>query len=515
MTYPFGTWSLNGDLYARGLGQMLRSTRLYDPDYALSRDPETYERLRRDPVISFAIRLRKLLSSGTDWFLEPASPKEQDRQVLQIMERLLKHVEHFTTARFNLAEAIIAGSRWGEIEGDERTVEMPNLPTMKWWVPQRIRDIDKRRLKQVTSKQTQVMRQVYYRDGDGKLIEATVPFLSKEWTWQIWRPLNQQWEDVDRDEFVRHVSDDREDTLGFGGGLASEIYTYWYAKEVVLQHGLQYLERWAQGLVIAMVDSLRDGQASRPTATERMNEWLTVLKKMRTEHSLVLDAKDKLDIKDAPAGGWSAAMQALEYLDGSIRVCVLGSSLPTEKNVKGGSYAMADVQQGVSDLMGRFDRASLEDSIRRDVLGWCWRRNAKNFMKLGLHTCSLPYFRIREDRREDHEVRANVLLKCRQAGMEIRRDEAYAQTGFSPPAKGDEILPTLAEAESSRQAGQPKMKPGDAAGAGVPLNRPDEITASNPGRPFEKKGEANRPREQGADALGRGFSASEPERYEG
>lgn len=508
MTLPFGTWTLNGDLYARGLGQMLRTTRLYDPDYALSRDPETYERLRRDPVVSFAIRLRKLLASGTDWYLEAASTKAEDRKILKIFEELLKRLEHFTLARFNLAEAIIAGSRWGHIEGEEMELQIGDLPPMKWWVPVRIRDIDKRRLRQQTAKVTTTTRKVLYRGANGELVEQELPFVTKEWSWQIYRPLNQQWEDIDREEYIRHVSDDREDTLGFGGGLASEIYTYWYAKEVVLQYGLQFLERWAQGLVVAHVDTFRDGQASNPTSTQRMTDWLNVMKKMRSEHVLIADAKDRLDVKDAPTGGWMAAMQALEYLDGSIRVCVLGASLPTSKDAKGGSYAMAEVQQGVSDLLGRFDRTGEDETIRRDLLGWIWRKNRRNFMELSLDHCTVPYFRIREDRREDHEIRANVLLKCRQAGMEIRRDEAYAQTGFSPPAKGDEILPSLAQSESDRQEGRPK-RPGDASGAGVAFKKPgDDVKEANPGRPFEKKGNAGLDREKGADAKAAGFEAA-------
>jgi hypothetical protein len=505
---PFGSYSLNGRLYARGLGQMLRAIELYDTaDRALSNDPAAYERLRTDAVVAFAIRLRKLLSSGTDWFLEPASTHENDRRVLQICEHLLKHIESFGVARFNLAEAIIAGSRWAEIDGEEITTEIAGVPTMTWWVPRNLRDVDKRRMRQHGVPGQITTRKVQFRDGGGQLTEQDVPFQTKEWRWQIWRPLNQIWEDIDRDEFIRHVNDDREDTLGYGGGLASEIYTYWYAKEVVLQLGLQFIERWAQGIVIAHVDSLRDGLASNPTSAQKMSEWLKALRTMRTEHSLVADAKDRLDVIDAPSGGWAAAMQALDYLDGSIRVCILGASLPTTKDAKGGSYAMAEIQQGVSDLLGRFDRSGQEQSLRRDLLGWCWRKNYQNFRQLGLSQCNLPYFRIREDRREDHEIRANVLLKCRQAGMEIRRDEAYAQTGFSPPARGDEILPSLKQSESDRQEGIPKGKPGAASGAGVPMNTPDQIQGANPGRPFEKKGNHGLDREQGADAKAKGFSS--------
>lgn len=502
---PFGFFSINQDLYARGLGQVLRASRLYDQDAALAKDPAVYERLRLDPVVSFAIRLRKLLASGTDWYLEAASTRPEDRKLLTIMEALLQQVEQFTMARFNLAEAIIAGSRWAMIEGEERELEIPGLPRMKWWVPTKLRDVDKRRLRQNSISPPVKTREIQYRDSQGNTTDVEVPFQAKEWVWEIYRPVNQQWEEIDRDEYVRHVNDDREDTLGYGGGLASELYTYWYAKEVALQFGLQYLERWAMGMIVAHVNNLRDGQASAPASAQRMTDWLNTLKTTRTQHVLIADALDRLEVIDAPTGGWTACMQALEYLDGSMRVCILGASLPTTKDAKGGSYAMAEVQQGVSDLLARFDRTALDETLRRDLLGWCWRKNYATMCSLGLQKCNLPHLRIREDRREDHEVRANVMLKCRQAGMAIREDEAYSQTGWSPPAKDDlgnyldPVLPTLGESESQRQAGQAKPAVSGKADA---MKAAEKV---NPVRPGEEPGEPGKPREAAADRLGGAF----------
>lgn len=447
----------HGDHYGRTLGSMLRSYRLWDPDYALSRDPQVYDRMRRDPVIGFALRLRKLMAAGRDWYIEAAGSDDKAKLMAQVMEDLLKQIEYFDAARFNLGEAIVAGSRWAKIEGETRTLAIAGQKPREWRVCVRLRDIDKRRFRQFPVDLPSVKRTVRVPTSSGEPTFQVLTEQRRVWVWQIWRPLQQVWETIDRDSYVRHVNDDREDTLGYGGGLASELYTYWFAKEVALQHGLQFLERWAQGVILAKVETLRDGQASSPTSTERMQKWLTVLETMRSRHALVMDAKDSIEIKDAPTGGLDSCMTMIRYLDGSMRVAILGASLPTQSEVEGGSYALADVQAAVSQTLARFDAAGKEETIRRDVLGWLKRENHAIFVELGLEHQPLPFFKIREDRKDNHESRANVLLKAQQAGMDVREDEAYAQLGFTPPGILDKVL----DAQSNESM--------DAAAAGHPL----------------------------------------------
>lgn len=499
----------NADFYNQQIGHQLRRYFLTDPDSALALDPQVYERMRKDAVIAFCLRLRKLMSAGTDWYLEAASPREEDRKLLKVMEDLLKHLENFSAARFNLSEAIIAGSRWAKMEGEYRTIDIHNFGRMRWWVCTNLRDMDKRRFRQFKVEKGVTTREVDIRNPDGTLTKASQQIQDIEWVWQIKRPaqIDKPYEDIMRDEYVRHVYDDREDNLGYGGGLASELYTYWYAKEVALQQGLQYLERWAQGILLAKVDTLRDGQASSPTSAARMTEWVNVLEKLRSRHVIVYDSKDEVDVKDAPTGGWQAALDCIDYLDGALKVCILGATLPTSSHASGGSYAMAEVQQATTEMISRFDREGLQESLRRDLLGRLWSMNYENLCKLGLEKAILPYLRIREDRKDDHQIRADVLLKVRQAGMDIRRDEAYSQTGFTPPAIGDEILKPLNETESEKQAGIPK------SGGGWPddiHNQQKEtidkmLDERNALRPTNKKGPEKSLDQKAIDSQTRGF----------
>jgi hypothetical protein len=512
------------DFYARGLSYPLTSYRLYDYDYALSRDPEVYERLRRDAVVAFALRYRKLLAAGRDWHLEPSNATDKDRLLVKIFNHLLGEMDYFDMARFNLAEAVIAGSRWAKIQSEQREIVIDGVAPTKWHVCTRLRDVDKRRFRQYAIDLEDTTEKVQWGpkhpSADVKTVD--IPIRNRKWIWQIYRPLQRIWQEIDRDEYVRHVYDDREDTLGYGGGLASELYTYWYAKEVALQHGLQYLERWSQGIIIAKVASLRsDGKASFPTSAQRMQDWLTALEKMRSRHILIADAEDDMDVKDAPTGGWQAALEAIRYLDGAMRVAILGSTLPTSMDVEGGSYALAEVQQDTTEALARFDMIALEETLRRDLLGWLRKKNFNALKQVGLDKCTLPYIRILESRRDDPGAMADVILKCRQAGMLIKYEEAYSKVMLTPPAKGDRVLPPLGVTESERQGGGGPNTPGGGGQAGdlgeqgrVQQDEDSaEQNARNPLRPMNEKGPNKGLREKAIDHATSAFSLAEDRAY--
>lgn len=427
MALPFIRRSASADLYSRGLGHALRSYRLYDSaDFALHQDPDAYGKLRRDAVVSFALRYRKLLAAGSDWEVQPASARVEDKEVAAIFEGMLRQVNNFPTTLFNLSEAIIAGSRWAGISGSKKLLRLGNQPPMSWWVADSLKDIDKRRFRRMPDDEDSL-------NDDGL-------YANRRWKWQLFKPLQNGWIDIQRYHFIRHVFDDNEEALGFGSGLASEIYAYWYAKAKCLQEGLQFIERWAQGILKASVDSLRDGQASTLAATRAQN-WLNELEKMRGRHVLVHDKNDELDVLEAPDSGWEAAKDALAYLDGAIRVLILGASLPTEAEVDGGSFAMAKVQASSTQAIVAHDRALLEETITRDLIRGClWRVNLPILQFLGLGEASPPYFKIRDADKSNPTVNADVMLKAQQLGLRIKLNEAYAKLGLEVPGAADECV---------------------------------------------------------------------------
>ena len=150
MTIPFSNWSHQSDLYARGLGHALRSYRLPDFDQAIANDPSFYEKLRRDPVVAFCLRYRKLLAAGEDWSIEPASPRPEDKELAAVIEGMLRNVKSLPNALFNLAEAVVAGSRWAGIEGSKKTLRLGSNPNAyEWWVITNLVDSDKRNFRRM------------------------------------------------------------------------------------------------------------------------------------------------------------------------------------------------------------------------------------------------------------------------------------------------------------------------------------------------------------------------------
>lgn len=413
----------NGDLYAHALGAAIRGLRIYDPDYALLQDPDSYAKIRRDAKIAFAIEQRKHLVAGKDWFLEPASTSPVDRKCAAVLEYLLKKIKRFAASRFNLAEAVIAGSSWAQILGETRVLKAQGdvLPR-RWFLVTGIHDVSKLRMRQAR--------------------DPASTHEDPRWRWEIYRPLASRWEAIVREHWVHHVYDEAEETLAYGRGLMEAIYHYWYAKSTALAYGVQYLDRWANGMITAAIDSLRQGALSTDLpASARAQAWRDELDKMRRGHVLVHDQKDEVKIHDAPRGGWDATLAAINYFDDAITQLILGSILPTGGGGDTGSFARAKVEQDSTDALLAFDKALLEETMTRDVVDLLYRVNRPCLVEIGCVDAECPSFRIREDKHVDPEKRAGVILQARQAGLQIRQDEAYAQLGFTPPAAGDAVLP--------------------------------------------------------------------------
>jgi hypothetical protein len=436
-------------MYARGLGAVLRSYRLYDLDYALQNDPEAYERMRRDPIVDFSLHYRKLLAAGDSWYLEVKPLDAKGRMLVKIFETLLKETERFPSVRYNLAEAAVKGSSWAKIWPETRILDMGHgIGRLPWTVAARVQDVDKRRLRQFPIDLPDVSREVIVEGQQAASMNAnalttTSMVLSdrqREWVWQIFRPLQQRWEQIDRNAFIRHVYQDREDSLGYGSGLAGTLYTFWWAKEQVLAHGLQFVERWAQGLVKVGISSLRDGLASTPSAATRQLNWLNTFETIRTRHILVHDKDDDMEVVPPPTDGWTVITEALAYLDGAIRVAILGASLPTEQEVEGGSFAMAKVQQSSTDAVVRFDRALLEETLTRDLIGYLWDANWALLTRLGLSDRAPPSIRLRDHQHYDPKERIETALRMLDAGCDLKREELYSMTGFTPPAPEDDVV---------------------------------------------------------------------------
>lgn len=431
--------SPSADIYARAHAALYQPhLRVWDPSFALANEPLVFERLQRDAIIAHVMHLRKTSVSNRKWTVKPKGESEKDKLAAKVIEDLIKEIFRFKAAMYNLSDAIFRGTTHGYIEGERRGISVAGLSRSTWWVPRKIKDVDKRRFRIINASETE-------RRPDGTL-PLKRQFLSLR---------TRLWEEVPAPAaWIRHAYQDNEASLGYGHGLVEALYYYSYMKTTILDQGLQGLERWAQGLVRVGVDGVREASTGRPN-DEIVNEWMTTLEKVRSQHVLVHDSKDEFSVEQGPGQGWQIVQSMIQYTDNAIRQLVLGGTLPTgggsgnSGSSSLGAGGVARVQEDTRHELVSYDRELLSDSITRDLIGLLWRLNKSNLFSLGLTDEYKPTFTLSQDPKSNPEASARVATVLLSAGLDLRKDEVYDRTGFTPPRKGDDII----EGRDPNQAG--------------------------------------------------------------
>lgn len=418
---------------------------VYDQDYGLANDVNIYKVLRRDPETAHVMSFRRRLVAGSRWRVVPASDDDKsgaERRAAAIMERLIGKSKGFQKSLQQLANAVFTGSAWAIVEGRFVTLAIAGGPPRRWWVPTRLKSVDKRRFRQVVNPDTGAPEWEFYSIARHR-----------------YEPLGRR-----RRWFVRVVFDDDEESLGHGRGLVEAIYHWQYAKAKVLAEGLSGVEAWAQGIVKAKVNGLRKGKADGGTNQQVVEEWLRVLEIMRSRHKLVHDAEDELDVLPGPGQGHEMVKDFLAYLRDGIQVCVLGSNLPT-RATGGGSYALAEVQENSTDALIGGDQVVLGDAVSDDLVPLLWTMNAQPLREEGVYHADLPRFVISSRLRRDPTAAAAMIGSLTNAGVRgVREDEAFDIMGLTPAGPYDRELRVVTPAGAGVQepgAPAPEEEPED------------------------------------------------------
>lgn len=422
-----GPANLAADLYTQALSAAYRrGVRVYDPDYAASHDPEAYEKLRRDPVVAKAMQIRRHAVAGQRWFMRPASDLEDDVIAAKVVGQLVAEVSRFSAGRFNLAEAVFNGQTFAKIDGHRALRQYGDGVTRKWFVPTRLRDIHKWRLRQVRD----------MRD------EADIRESGIRTTWEMFNVSTQSWETItaaQRRMLVVHTYEDKEDTLGYGRGLIEALYHFYWLKTSTLREVMQGIERWGQGWIVAGVDGLREGSTTKTNA-DVTSAWLDALEKSRGRHAFVHDNEDTINIHETSGSGNDIGMGMLRYLDEAMVGLVLGAVLPSGSSNKQGSFARAKIEDQTSEALMQYDRELLGETLTRDLVGMIWRLNRANLVSLGLGNARMPKLMIQSQTKADPIKTTEATLKALAVGLPFKRDEVYAKLEFTPPAVGDEVI---------------------------------------------------------------------------
>jgi len=424
MTTELRVRNQSQQLYVRALSLAWRNgIQLYDPSVWLLRDPETEEKMLRDADIRHAVGFRRSLIAGRQWTVIPRiEGSARAPVVVAVGTELLRGIRHFTQARKNLARAFFSGARFARIHCTPRTLRLGDGRARTWLVPTRLEDMDKRSFR-IVPKLT------------GEVGHETI-----EAHWERWDVARQDWfaeSGDDATRTIRHVYEDDQASLGHGQALREALGWWWYAKEHVFAESLQAVERFAQGIITAKVDGVRDAQTGLPNE-ELIRQWREVLEDMRSRHVLVYDKGDEVAMVPMASEGWGLLKDIRQELRSTIFTLVVGANLTTSAD-KGGSYALAEVQENSTEALVQFDREALEETLTDDLLGCLWYLNHANLVELGIAE-EKPRFSITQEKMQVPLERAQVAQVLNGMGVELALADVLEQTGFRSPDAGEEVV---------------------------------------------------------------------------
>lgn len=424
MATPLMIRSVNDQLYNYGLSVQYRSQWIYDQDLPLSRDPDFWEIVRRDPVILSALDRRSRnvvrphrIEAGKN------SRNKLDRQYASVVEDGISSIQRFNASRRRLAEGAFLGRTYGYIEYEKRVCSLADTPDMEWMIPVRIRDIDRRRIRlvadwdQTRTTKTGVHLEMFDTDRNN-WFKPTREFL---------------------DNLISYVYYDTEDRLGMGRGLMQATYFYHFMKTTAIEKIQQGIDRWANGIIIGELDPDRNASVSKTNETLRLG-MKTLLQTMRSEHIAVVQKGDKIEVVETSGSGHEITTNWVRYLDEGIERLYNGSVLPSGHAQEAGSKARSETESDTSEAFYQSDREDLDDVIDRDLIGAFIRNNRLNLEQLGFAAAKRPKFTSEQSKREDPQVAVTVMNAALDKGVPLVREEYYSKINMSVPGEEDDVI---------------------------------------------------------------------------
>lgn len=424
MTARINIVNVNPDRYIHELRSAYSGRRIYDPDYALLRDPYVYEKMLRDPTIRQCVADRERMVAGGEWSITPArNPDDTDTAAAQVVESCMGEIKQFFEARRALARFVFVGKTYGFVEGERRIRKFGDDKFRAWWMPTRIRPIDKRRVRTWHEDGRWITKYSEIVDQEGQVSHEEI--------------------ELPTERVIRAVHEDEEGRLTHGRGLGDSTYWYFFAKWKLMEEGLAGAERWAQGMPVVKADMASLGDVTQESVNVR-DAIITAVKNARSEGVIAIGKEDELDFAEPSGQGWKLIIDLLTFFDNRIRMLLTGSLLPTGAGEGQGSMARGKVEADTSEGVAQLDSAVLDESVTAGAINPIWRNNRANFEDLGLGEARRPGFKSQDEKKEDHEKNAKIMETVLRSGAKIKEDEFYDKVGLTPPAETDRVVEQVA-----------------------------------------------------------------------
>lgn len=391
---------------------------IWDPDFALFMDPDAFEKMERDLVVSHGMLMRTVKVAGREWSLVPGGSEAEDKHLASVFEALIReNLSAFGEARRLLAKAVFYSETYAFMAGSRKPRAVAGLPPMIWWACEKLEPIDKRMFR------TRV-------EGEEVITEHFNIRLAKNFG---------EWERIEHPEWlIRQTYDQSEISLGRGQGLLGKVYNYWRAKALILMAMSQACDRFGKGIYDYELNA-EAANAAGLKMSDAVAAGIDVIKKLRDGGVFAHDDRDKIKLLEGSATGWQMIMQALDYLDGKITIFLLGSHLPTAATT-GGSLALGQVQAEEGEDYIAHDRDSQAEAIDRDLIGLMMRLNAPQIAAAGLGSAKKPRFVLVSKKALDPEKEAQIAATALAAGIDLPKAELYDRLGYSMPGPDEEVV---------------------------------------------------------------------------
>ena len=507
MTTPLAIRGTADLVYSYMLSSSYRSPWVYDPSGADLKEPDIWEVVRNQTDILAEI-LRRNNNIVRPWRVAPnyhASFNAKDRKQLDDSKRLaaiahegLSHCGNLDEARLLLCEDFFVGRKYGLTLWEEVYTSLDGSPEMIWYLPKQIRDIDRRRVHFVPDwewvygegKTEPAGSEITYAGGRvvSGMQNAKGGYLrKKDIHLEMFDTNSYQWGrigDEQRRNMIETVFYDEEDRVNFGRGTIEAIYFAHFWLSNTFKKVAEGIDRYANGVLIGKIDSLRNASGTK-TNEDVKSAMMNVLNTYRSQHYIVLQDGDDVELKEPTGTGMSVASKFIDQLVASVARLCNGSARPAGHSVDGtGSKAAASEEGDTSEAFYQNDRNRLDHAMDRDFLGAFLYHNQDNLRILGLDRAKRPKFTSEQIKRQSPKEAAEVMAMVLAAGQPVLKTQYYEKVELTPPAPDDDVV-----------AGQKAPLPGEGGdmfggifgGGGAPSKPAQPSKPAEGGKPDPEK----------------------------
>lgn len=373
---------------------------LFDSDFSLRKDPQSYEKMMRDCQIRSCIRLRQLTTAARKVEFLPRDESPMSQAAALFHTRAWNKVRRPTEVLLNILDAIPRGCSFNEIVWKPQEDDFT-------WQSENIVPVHKDRFR-------------FTLDGEMVLVSPHDIFYGEQVPPRVFMHHKYDPEPTSFEE------PEKEGRLYFGYGEFDRIWPWFHFKQLMLRLGFAYVDRLAFPIKVGRYP-YRDGAAKAETQAflQQLDHHRTAL--------WPSDSGYDIDFLQTSATGHNVAMEWVLYFDSQITKVLLGSTLMQDPGDKG-SFAMSAVHnKSVFGALTEADSVSLCDTLESNWGQWLCEMNS-------IPKCYNPKVTQSGGKSQDLDKVVDTMLLLSDRGFPVSVEQVAELTDIRPAREGETLL---------------------------------------------------------------------------